>query len=198
MIARDVQRAVSTLRRFATLEAPASRCDLCSAPLSDAHQHLYEPDPRRVACACLACSFLFPDAAVGRYRRLDSHALRVQGALSEDDFRALEIPVRLAFLSPSVVHDRVFAMYPNTGGTTESVVPRAAWDALTERAPELAAVQPDVEGLLIDHLGGRTRAFVASLDICYRLVGLLRAPARGAAFADAVRFLDGLDGGSRG
>ncbi|HEX3597373.1 MAG TPA: DUF5947 family protein [Polyangiaceae bacterium] len=201
MTTEGAQRALSALRRFAAREGTGPRCDLCSAPLGDAHAHLFEPEPRRVACACAACALLFSDATAGRYRRLHSRATRVPSAtLMEDDFRDLELPVRLAFLSPSAVHDQVFAVYPNAAGATESVVPRPAWRALLARTPALAAMTEDTEGLLIDHLGGRSRCFVASLDVCYEFVGLLREPSsrRGAAFATAMRFLDGLDGGRRG
>ncbi|HEX4340430.1 MAG TPA: DUF5947 family protein [Polyangiaceae bacterium] len=202
MMSHDTGRAVSALRNFARRPEPESRCDLCNAPVAESHAHLYEPEPRRIACACIACSFLFPEGTAGRYRSLHSRATRAAGVeLVEDDFRALEIPVRLAFLAPSDVHARVFATYPTSHGATESVVPRAAWDALAERTA--LSVAPDAEGLLIDYLGGRTRCFVASLDVCYRFVGLLRAggAARGTAFASAMRFLDGLgglDGGGHG
>jgi hypothetical protein len=120
--------------------------------------------------------------------------------LGDDDFRALELPVRLAFLCPSRVHGRTFAIYPNPGGTTEAAVPLAAWEELVTAHPALAGIEPDVEGLLIDHLGGRKRCFLASLDVCHHFVGLLRAQrgSFGTSLAEAMRFLDGLDGGERG
>lgn len=192
-------RAVAALRRFAAPTDEVTPCDLCGVPIRDEHAHLFEPEPRRVACACTACALVFQEDT-GRYRRLHSRAVRARGVeLEEDDFRALDVPVRLAVLSPSAVHGCVFATYPNAGGATEAVVPRTAWDALSAGQPAVASVRPDLEGLIIDHLGGRKRAFVASLDLCYRFVGVLRAGGtRAGALGDAMRFLDALDGGGGG
>ena len=45
----------------------AERCELCSAPLAHEHQHLIEPQTRRLVCACDPCALLFdrpPAAAI--------------------------------------------------------------------------------------------------------------------------------------
>jgi hypothetical protein len=168
-------RAMSALRRFAVRQEAAARCDLCASALGEPHHHLLEPEKRELVCACNGCALLFPESG-------------------EADFRALELPVRLAFLCPSRVHGRTFAIYPNPGGTTEATVPPAAWADLLAAYPVAAGIEPDVEGLLIDHLDGRKRCFVASLDVCHYFVGLLRRE----SLAEAMRFIDGLDGGARG
>jgi hypothetical protein len=188
-------RAMSALRRFAVRQEAAARCDLCASALGEPHHHLLEPEKRELVCACNGCALLFPESGGGRYRHIRSRALGLRGMeLGEADFRALELPVRLAFLCPSRVHGRTFAIYPNPGGTTEATVPPAAWADLLAAYPVAAGIEPDVEGLLIDHLDGRKRCFVASLDVCHYFVGLLRRE----SLAEAMRFIDGLDGGARG
>lgn len=189
-----VHSALAALKRF-TAQAPRDeRCDLCGAPLTEQHDHLLDPEQRRLVCACRGCSLLFPNAAAGRYRRLQTRAQRLPDfQLSDADWRALEIPVRLVFLTPSRVHARVFATYPNAGGATEASVPIEAWNALVLAQPALAQIEPDVEALLIDQRPGRSRSSIVSVDVCYRIIGLLRAR-RGQAGAreveDALARLD--------
>lgn len=193
MTAVDLARAYSALRRFTLREEPHDPCDLCGVPIADRHDHLLEPETRRIACVCRACGLLFPDDAGGRFRRIRSRALPLlNAALNDADFHALGIPVRLFYLCPSRIHQTVFAVYPNTAGATEATVALSDWEALVCGHPALSVVEAEVDGLLCDHLGGRTRCFVASLDVCRHFVGLLGA--RGSV-PEAIRFLDGIDGG---
>ena len=59
---------------------------------------------------------------------------------------------------------------------------------------------PDVEALLVDRRPGSARGYRASIDECYRLVGLMRQHWRGfgggaEAWRAIARFFDELDGG---
>jgi hypothetical protein len=168
-------RAVTAVKRFARGESRGDACELCAVPLSEAHDHLLQPTERRLACACAACACLFPSAGTARYLRVRTRVRRIPGmALDDAALRALDVPVRLAFVAPSRLHARIFATYPNAGGATESVVPDAAWAELVTVFPVLADVEPELEGLLIDHIGGRTDCFIATIDVCHRVIGLLR------------------------
>jgi hypothetical protein len=189
MSAADLARGYSALRRFTRREEHDS-CDLCNLPIDDGHDHLFEPESRRIACACRACALLFPDAG-GRFRRLRSRALPLRARLTDDDFRALGVPVRLFYLCPSRIHDTVFAVYPNTGGATEATLALSDWEALVREHPALSDIEPEVEGLLCDHLSGRSRCFRASVDVCRRFVGLL---GRRRSLPDAIGFLDDIEG----
>ncbi|HVW28730.1 MAG TPA: DUF5947 family protein [Polyangiaceae bacterium] len=192
MTIAGVPRALSALRRFARREETPDPCDLCGLALEGRHDHLLDPAARRIACACRACSLLFPEGGGARFRRIRSRAQLLRGeALTDDHLAALGVPVRLFYLCPSRIHDTVFAVYPNAAGATEAKVALPAWEALLRDRPALSEIQPEVEGLLCDQLSGRSRCFLASVDVCRHFVGLLggrRTP------SDALRFLDAIEG----
>jgi hypothetical protein len=193
MSATRLSRGYTALRRFTRREDAPDPCDLCGLPLHDRHDHLLEPPTRRIACACRACGLLFPEESGSRFRRLRSRALPLRDIrLTDDELYALGIPVRLFYLCPSRIHDTVFAVYPNAGGATEATVAMSDWETLTREHPALRDVEPEVEGVLGDHLGGRSRCFLASVDVCRHFVGLLGKARSPAA---ALRFLDRMEGG---
>jgi hypothetical protein len=199
----DPRRALTALKRFVRREEPAAHCDLCAASLRDEHDHLVEPETRSLVCACRPCALLFPEGPGARYRRIRSRAVRVPGLHFDDAaLAALGVPVRLAILCPSQVHDAVFALFPNAAGATEATIPMVEWSAAVVAHPVLAPVTivPDAEALIIDQMSGRSRCFVASLDVCHHFIGLLRARsgAQESSLARAMRFLDGLPGGGHG
>lgn len=193
MTSAGVPRGLSALRRFTRHEDARDPCELCSLPLEARHDHLLEPDARRILCACRACALLFPDESRARFRRIRSRAVPLRGeTLTEEERAALGIPVRLFYLCPSPLHETVFAVYPNAAGATEATLSLPLWEALGRDRPELRDIEPEVEGLLCDYLGGRSRCFVASVDVCRHFVGLL---GRAKGTSGALRFLDQLEGG---
>jgi hypothetical protein len=199
--ARDLGSALSALRRFAQPRAGDDEaCDLCGAALAPAHEHLVDPAAHRLRCACTACALLFDGGATWkrvrhRVQRLDE--LR----LDEACWRALGIPVRVAFFTPSSHAGRIVAGYPGPGGAVEMPLQSRAWDELVTANPQLAALLPDVEALLVDRRPGRERAYRVSIDECYRLVGLMRRHWRGfgggeEAWRAIAQFFGELDGGA--
>jgi hypothetical protein len=193
-----VAAALSALRRFAApRRADAETCELCGAALAHAHEHLIDPPSRRLACACGACAVLFTGGA--KWKRVRRHVERLDLALDDATWRALRIPIRLAFFT--VTSEGVRAAYPSPAGATEAELPAGAWAALTAAHPALASLEPDVEALLVDRAPAGTRAFRISIDECYRLVGLLRMHWRGfgggaEAWARLERFFAELQGGA--
>lgn len=195
--------ALATLRRFMrTPTAAATCCDLCAAEVADEHDHLLDPKQRKVACACRACALLFSGDTSARYRRLESRKLPMpEMRLSESEWDLLDIPVRLVFLCPSSVHDRVFATYPSPAGAVEANVPSGVWQTLVQAHPALSVLKPDVEALIADGRGGSPGCCVVSIDVCHQLLGLLRANTREhveprAAWREMERVLGALYGGS--
>jgi hypothetical protein len=53
------------------------------------------------------------------------------------------------------------------------------WHELFAADPALLAVEPEVEALLVNRIGDQAAYFIAPLDLCYRLVGLIRTRWRG-------------------
>jgi hypothetical protein len=78
----------------------------------------------------------------------------------------------------------VIALYPSPAGAIESLLPLDAWSAILEINPVLHQLQPDIEALLVNRVGyahrmGKAEYYIAPLDECYRLVGLIRSNWKG-------------------
>jgi hypothetical protein len=81
----------------------------------------------------------------------------------------------MAFFFKSSSAGRTLALYPSPAGATESQLTLEAWQRLESLNPPLQQLQPDVEGLLINRISQPPLHFVAPIDRCYQLVGLMRA-----------------------
>ena len=106
--------------------------------------------------------------------------------MSEAQWESFALPIGLAFFFYSTPTAKVTALYPGPAGATESLLPLTAWAALVSDNPKLAQMQPDVEALLVNRVGTARRHYVAPMDLCYELVGLIRLHWRGLSGGDAV------------
>jgi hypothetical protein len=109
----------------------------------------------------------------------------------------LMIPISLAFFSYSTPANRVVALYPGPAGAAESALRLEAWREIADANPELQNLAPDVEAVLVNRVGATREYFIAPIDECYRLVGLIRMHWRGLSGGAAVwgeigRFFDDL------
>lgn len=175
----------SGLRRFRTLPprpAPGERCELCAEPVEAGHGHVIDLRTRQILCSCRGCYLLFaPRGSGGPRHRAVPRRVRHQphfpaaAALWE----SAGIPVRTAFLFYNSVEQRPVGFYPSPAGATESLLPLDAWNDLLAAGPAFASVEPDVEALLITRDDDGYEAFLAPIDACYELVGLVRLRWRG-------------------
>jgi len=179
---------LGALRRFVRPPRAAvagERCELCRAVLAPEHQHLIEPASRRIVCACDACAILFDRPTGAAYRRVPRRGrLLVDFDLPDGVWDELSIPINMAFLFFSSPAARIVAIYPSPAGPTESLLPLTAWHSLARANPVLGQMQPDVEALLVNRLGARRgfaghEHYLAPIDACYQLVGLIRLRWRG-------------------
>ena len=158
-------------------------CELCTEPLAGReHGHLVDLEARRLLCACRGCYLLFTleGAGGGHYRAVPDRYLALSGVrLSPAQWDALQIPVSVAFFFVNSALDRVAAFYPSPAGATESLLPLETWDELVAAHPALAALEPDVEALLVRTEGDVSACFLVPIDACYELVGHLRRLWRG-------------------
>jgi hypothetical protein len=69
---------------------------------------------------------------------------------------------------------------------TESLLPLAAWDSLVAHNPILANMEPDVEALLVNRVGTKREYYLAPIDVCFELVGLIRVHWRGFSGGEIV------------
>lgn len=167
--------ATASLRRFAQPGAAVERCQLCAVELPQEHEHLVDPAHRQLLCACEACALLFPDDGTARYRRVGKDVYAIAKLdISEAHWNRLEIPIGLCFIFRSSADDRVVAVYPSPAGPTESPVEAAAFDALAAKNPMVGAMRRDTQALLLYHVNGAGKQYLAPIDQCYALVGLIR------------------------
>lgn len=185
-------RPFSKLRAFAkgtgTVErVSADVCELCSQPLGAVHRHLLETRRREIVCACDACALRFQAVVGGRYRLIPRDPRRLHGfTLSNERWAQLALPIDLAFIVRTA-DGGVQALYPSPAGVTESLLPLEELRSWLEENEELATLQPDVEALLVNRLGENPECFVAPIDVCYELTGLIRNHWRGLSGGQEVR-----------
>ncbi|HEX3747894.1 MAG TPA: DUF5947 family protein [Bryobacteraceae bacterium] len=189
---RRIGGGLASLRRLVSSEAPEP-CELCGHPLAETHEHLIDPKNRRLVCTCQACALLF-DHPAARYRRVPRDVRRL-GAMADDGvfWNGLGIPIGLVFLFESSVTNQALALYPSPAGPTEAEVDSEAWADLKKSTPELRSLRCDVEALLAKRTGGTQQYYVAPIDECYRLTGLIRRHWRGFSGGDeAWTAIDGF------
>jgi len=190
---------LAKLRAFVT-GAPIEECELCAQAISLEHEHLLEPDARRVFCACPSCATLFSqhqERQGARYLRVQRRASRLAGlSIDNATWSDLGVPVGLAYFTMRSRTGEVVATFPGRSGIIESFVPLKAWSALERRFPELKSVLPDVEALLVRRTSRPRDYFHASVDHCYELAELLReadAPVSSPELAVVQGFFERLD-----
>jgi hypothetical protein len=183
------EQAFSVLRRFTRTRTSASRavehCELCSAGLHHDHPHLVELATRQILCACDACALLFDGMEKSRYKRVARSSQYLPNfEMSDGEWESLMIPINMAFLFRSSIENRIVALYPSPAGAVESLLPLDAWTEIAENNPVLHNLKPDIEALLVNRVGhahGTREAeyYIAPIDECYKLVGLIRANWKG-------------------
>ena len=174
------QRPFSVLRRYVRRQAPHEQCALCSAALASEHQHLIEPTSRQLVCSCDACAILFSGDQSKRYRRVPRRIRFLPDfRMTDPQWEDLHVPINLAFFCHSSLAERVVAMYPSPAGATESLLTLEAWHELKRENPILDALEPDVEALRVNRSGPEHAYYIAPIDECYKLVGLIRVHWRG-------------------
>ncbi len=169
---------MAKLRAFVT-GTPIEECELCAEAISVEHEHLLEPDARRVFCACGACAQLFSQEQQrqgARYLRVQRRAARLHELdIDEPTWADLGVPVGLAFFTTRSKSGEVVATFPGRAGIIEAFVPLKAWSDLERRFPALKGILPDVEALLVRRSLRHQDYLQVSIDHCYELSGLLRS-----------------------
>jgi hypothetical protein len=122
--------------------------------------------------------------------------------MTEAQWEDLLIPINMAFFFQSSVEGRVVALYPSPAGPVESLLPLDAWNEIVQQNEILGQLQPDIEALLVNRVGharefSQAEYFIAPIDECYKLVGLIRANWKGLSggsevWAEIGRFFSDL------
>jgi len=172
-------------------EQAGERCEMCSEPIRDEHQHVVNVDGRQLMCVCRACYLLFTDNHADlRYRAVPDRYLAFDGfALDRRAWEALQIPVGVAFFFTNSALERTVAFYPGPAGATESQLDMDAWNAIRGADSRVGLLVDDVEALLVRVPEARTgsadaescepQTYLVPIDACYEFVGRLRMLWRG-------------------
>jgi hypothetical protein len=184
----ELPSALAALRRFALPRPDRELCELCGAGLADEHQHLLEMSGRQLRCCCDACAVLFPGHEGARFLRVPRRTVRLTDfVLGDALWHELRLPIDLAFLYETGSPRQVVAVYPSPAGGTQSQVEAQSWLELVQANPVLARFEPEVETLLVNRVGARREYYRAPIDVCFRLVGIVRASWRGLSGGPQVR-----------
>lgn len=199
--ASQSKSAFAALRAFTRKQRPEERCDVCGLALTDDHPHLFEHAEGRLLCACDACAILFYHrAGEVKYSRVPTTARRLTDfRITDVEWSALMLPIDMAFFQNCTRAGRVIAYYPSPAGCTESLLELAAWRDIERNNPVLADLYPDVETLLVNRTRERRDYYIAPIDQCYKLAGLIRVHWQGLSGGELVwqkidQFFESLNG----
>jgi hypothetical protein len=171
-------------RRARDGAAPAAeRCGLCAVRVPGTHRHLLDEERAELLCACRACTLLFGREAAsrGHYVLVPDRRLALPGFSA----RALGLPVGLAFFVVQA-DGSVLAHYPSPIGITQGEVDPARWSRARDQCAELGTLRPRVEAVLVNTARGADEHWIVPLDLCYRLVALIRTEWRGLSGGSTV------------
>jgi hypothetical protein len=186
---RNVSDPLAVLQRIREtrprpVAAAEERCEVCSEPIADVHNHLVDLKARSLMCSCRGCYLLFTVEGAGgsHFRAVPERYLAFSELeLAPAQWESLQIPVGIAFFFLNSSIARIAAFYPGPAGATESELPLETWTEVFGSNSELQNLEPDVEALLVRAGTSRSAAecFIVPIDVCYELVGHLRRCWRG-------------------
>jgi len=156
------------------------RCELCSADIYHEHSHLLEIKRRKIICSCEPCAILFSNQTTNNYRRIPRDTRLLAGfEFSDAQWESLAIPINMAFFCIRDSDTQPTAFYPSPAGATESLLSLESWREIVGQNPILKTMRPEVEALLVNRVTQPHNYYLAPIDECYRLVGLIRSKWRG-------------------
>jgi hypothetical protein len=165
--------------------AEHTKCDLCGKDTDDRHPHLVDLEGDAVHCACTPCALLMENQ-VTRFRRVPDEVRRVTTANGADEaWRALGIPVGVAFFVKT--RGAVRAHYPGAVGAVTAPVSPEAYAALEATHPELPSLGSDVEAFIVNRVEGAREHWIVGVHRAYELAGRLRTRWEGFTGGDGVR-----------
>jgi hypothetical protein len=169
------------LRQFVRHPSRLESCEMCSKELAASHQHLLEPVSRKLICACDACAILFSSQGGTKYKRVPRRIrFLADFRMTDSQWDGLMMPINMAFFFRSAAQERVIALYPSPAGATESLLSFDTWADIELENPALLEMEADVEALLVNRIGhsrgfSNPEYYIAPIDECFKLVGLIRS-----------------------
>lgn len=146
---------------------------------------------------------LFSGQAGTKYKRVPRRGSYLADfQMSDAQWDGLMVPISMAFFFYSTPAGKMIALYPSPAGPTESLLALDTWGEVTNANPILKQLEPDVEALLVNRIRNGSEYYIAPIDECYKLVGLIRAHWRGLSggtevWKEIAEFFNALKAGSR-
>lgn len=148
---------------------------------------MLEMATRKIVCACDSCTMTFVPVVEGRFKVIPRDARALPDfQISDSDWENLSLPINLAFFFFDTPSQKMTALYPSPAGATESLLPLTAWETIVRQNPVLQSLQPDVEALLVNRAHDARDYYLAPIDKCFELVGLIRLNWRGFSGGEEV------------
>jgi hypothetical protein len=177
--AGESKDALRVLRQFARPRLLGERCELCGAELKADHKHLLDRRSAQIVCSCDACATLLCAQEGAKFLHIPDRILKLDNfAFDDRTWTAMMLPINLAFFVRQP-NGKTQAMYPSPAGAIQSLIGIPSWKDLASGGPALSGVEPEVEALIVNRIGDAASYFIAPLDACYRLTGLIRTKWRG-------------------
>ena len=175
------------LRGLASPKAISERCEFCAIEVPAGHRHLLEVGSRKILCVCDPCGLRFEGVVGGRFAFIPRDVRALPGfRITDGQWDSLALPINLAFFMRSRTTGSIQALYPSPAGVTESLLPLEHWEAIAAENPALGELAPEVEALLVNRVGEEREYFIAPIDRCYELAGLIRVHWRGLSGGETV------------
>ena len=118
-------------------------------------------------------------ASARRVRRLHDFVF------TDLQWEEMMLPINLAFFLRNA-EKRMTVMYPSPAGAIESQLGLHSWDERVEGHRFLVEMEPEVEALIVNRVGPEPLYYIAPIDECYRLTGVIRTKWRGLSGGTAV------------
>jgi hypothetical protein len=173
-------QSFQALRNFVKPKESLERCELCSLALAPEHQHLIVPEGRQILCSCNACALLFSDRQDARFKRIPRQTRFLDHfEITDSEWDSLLIPIGMAFFFYSTAEKKMITLYPSPAGAMESLLALEAWEQISQKNSLVQNMQSDVEALLVNRVSSAREYYIAPIDVCFKLVGIIRANWRG-------------------
>lgn len=142
---------------------------------------------RRIVCACDPCALRFENVLEGRFKLIPRDTRPLPDfQMSDLAWEGLALPINLAFFFYDSPNEKMAAYYPSPAGAMESLLPLTTWEPIVSANPILREMKPDVETLLVNRVEERREYFIAPIDVCFELIGLIRVHWRGLSGGEEV------------
>jgi hypothetical protein len=163
------------------------RCHFCGGALPPAHWHCLESAQRRVMCACDICALRFQDGVNERFKRIPRNTRVLAGfRMTDAQWEELALPIDLAFFFHNSATGKAMVMSPSSAGAKESLLLAENWSRLVRENTQLTELKADVEALLVNRVDGVRDYFIAPIDVCYELVGLVHRHWHGGSGGESL------------